>query len=98
MPKINTLKAKIITILDTRQGSSAAVKRIRGWHLTQIRARVLLRDEYTCRICGRVSAELVVDHLVPLALGGCEGSDQNLQALCVDCHQKKSDKEAKQRE
>jgi len=38
MGKITTLKPRIATI-DTRQGSSVAVERIRGYELTRIRER-----------------------------------------------------------
>ena len=93
---ISTLKPRIATI-DTRVGSPAAVERIRGWKLTKIRDRVLLRDEYACRGCGRVSAtELVVDHVQPLHLGGVE-SDSNRQSLCHECHEKKTAHEEKER-
>jgi 5-methylcytosine-specific restriction protein A len=82
-----------VTTIDTRRGGGAAVERIRGSALTKIRDRILLRDEYSCRLCGRVSArELVVDHIVPLHLGGGE-SDENRQALCPECHDAKSAKE-----
>jgi 5-methylcytosine-specific restriction protein A len=95
-PKIPTLKPRIAT-LDTRQGSSATVDRIRGYRLTQIRERVLLRDGYACRRCGRVSAtELIVDHVVPLSMGGQE-ADSNRQALCRACHDLKSEQEEKGR-
>ena len=92
---IPSLKPRINKI-DTRQGSSAAVQRIRGWKLTKIRDRVLLRDDYTCCQCGYVSAYLEVDHIVPLHLGGAE-SDDNRQALCNECHTKKSEQEEKGR-
>ena len=94
--RIDSLKPRIAP-LDTRQGSSAAVERIRGYELTVIRERILLRDGYACRRCGRVSAtELVVDHIVPLHLGGAE-SDSNRQALCNACHQAKGKQEEKGR-
>jgi 5-methylcytosine-specific restriction endonuclease McrA len=87
--KLSTLQPRIAT-LDVRRGSSIAVDRIRGSALTKIRDRILLRDEYCCRVCGRVSArELVVDHIVPLHLGGPE-SDENRQVLCTECHDAKS--------
>ena len=92
---IASLKPRINTI-DTRVGSSVAVERIRGWQLTKIRDRVLLRDGYTCRKCGRVSASLEVDHIIPLHLGGAE-SDENRQSLCDDCHQLKGEQEEKER-
>jgi 5-methylcytosine-specific restriction protein A len=95
MGKLTSLKPKVATI-DTHRGSSAAVQRIRGWRLHKIRERILLRDGYTCQICGRVSVDLDVDHIVPLHLGGAE-SDENRQALCHDCHKKKSEQEERQR-
>lgn len=95
MPRIATLKPRIAT-LDMRQGSSAAVERIRGYKLTKIRERVLLRDGYACRRCGRVSVHLEVDHIVPLHLGGAE-SDENRAAICKACHELKSAAEEKGR-
>jgi len=55
-----------------------------------------LRDGYSCRVCGRVSRDLLIDHIMPLHLGGRE-SDDNRQALCSECHQIKSDREAADR-
>jgi len=95
MPKIESLKPRLTT-LDTRQGSSAAANRIRGWKLVKIRERILLRDRYTCQVCGRVGTDLEVDHVVPLAIGG-NNSDSNLQVLCPSCHLVKSEAEEKER-
>ena len=92
---IQSLKPKISS-LDMRQGSSAAVERIRGYELTKIRERILLRDGYACRRCGRVSVDLFVDHVVPLHLGGAE-SDENRQSICGECHRLKSEQEEKAR-
>ena len=92
---LKTIKPRVETI-DTRKGSSAAVKRIRGRALGRIRDRVLLRDCYTCRVCGRVSTALEVDHIVPLYLGGAE-SDENRQSLCPRCHDKKTEREEEDR-
>lgn len=96
MPKINSLKPRIATI-DIRIGSSVAVDRIRGYALTKIRDRIGLRDEYTCRMCGRVTAHGEVDHIVPLHMGGRE-SDENRQWLDADCHKAKSEREEKERQ
>lgn len=93
-PKIKTLVPRVNTV-DIRQGS-AAVQRIRGYELTKIRERILLRDEYTCRRCGRVSVDLEVDHIVPLHLGGAE-SDENRAAICKACHEIKTAEEEKGR-
>jgi 5-methylcytosine-specific restriction protein A len=96
MGKLSTIKPRIATI-DTRRGASAAVERITGGRQRKIRERIMLRDKYTCRICGRVTAHGEVDHIVPLHLGGAEGSDANLQYLCCDCHKVKSKQEEKER-
>lgn len=95
MSKIRTLKRRIKTICNNR-APATVVDRIRGRKLDRIRRRVLLRDEYTCRVCGRVSVDLVIDHIVPLHLGGPE-SDENRQAICCDCHAAKSAEEEKGR-
>lgn len=95
MGKINTLKPRVETI-KTSTLASVAVERIRGWKLTKIRNRILLRDNYTCRKCGRVSVDLEVDHIVPLHLGGQE-SDENRQSLCHECHELKSAEEENER-
>ena len=92
---MKTLKPNIL-ILDTKIGSPPAVERIRGYRLTQIRERIALRDEYTCRICGRIVVKGEVDHVVPLFMGGFE-SDFNRQWICPACHRVKSDAEEKGR-
>ena len=93
--KLSTLRPKVVT-LDTRKGSGAAVQRTRGWKLTKIRERILLRDGYECQRCRRVSAHLEVDHIMPLHLGGRE-SDANRQSLCSKCHGSKSVEEERGR-
>lgn len=92
---MKTLKSKIAT-LDTRRGSPVAPDRIRGYDLVIIRARIGLRDQYTCRLCGRVTAHGEVDHIAPLHLGGAE-SDENKQWTCRACHRAKSEREEKDR-
>jgi 5-methylcytosine-specific restriction protein A len=92
---IPSLKPRIAT-LDTRQGSSAAVERIRGYKLTKIRERVLLRDGYACRDCGRASIHLEIHHDHPLHLGGQE-TDANRVSLCKACHAKRTEREEKER-
>jgi 5-methylcytosine-specific restriction enzyme A len=92
---IPSLKPRINKI-DLRQGSSAAVERIRGWKLTKIRERILLRDGYACRVCGRVSVHLEIHHDRPLHLGGAE-SDENRISLCYECHTKRTEQEEKER-
>lgn len=95
MPKINTLKPRISTV-DTRRGSPVATRRIRGYVLTKTRERIAIRDGYTCQMCGRMAVDGVVDHKVPLHLGGAE-SDENRQLLCRYCHDIKSAEEERGR-
>jgi 5-methylcytosine-specific restriction endonuclease McrA len=56
------------------------------------RSYVLLRDRYTCRICGarRRARELDVDHIVEIARGGAALEFSNLQTVCRDCHRRKT--------
>lgn len=94
-----TIKSLIPTIgrLDNRVGNPEIHTRIRGRHLSNIRERIALRDEYTCRVCGRVTVQGEVDHVVPLCLGG-SNSDQNLQWICPEpCHREKSEREERER-
>ena len=95
MSKITTLNKRIKTI-DTRNCASPATKRIRGDSLRIIRARIGLRDDYSCQVCGRVTAKGEVDHKTPLHLGGAE-SDENRQWLCHECHELKSAEEENER-
>ena len=92
---VSMIKPRVATV-DTARGSAPAVERIRGRALDRIRKRILLRDSYTCRDCGRVSVRLEIDHEVPLSLGGAE-SDENRAARCTECHRLKSEREEKGR-
>lgn len=52
-----------------------------------LRDLILKRDRYRCIDCG-FSKNLTVDHIVPRHAGGSNEHD-NLQTLCVRCHEKK---------
>lgn len=56
------------------------------------RSYVLLRDRYTCRLCGarRRARELEVDHIVEIARGGAALEYSNLQTVCRECHGRKT--------
>lgn len=51
------------------------------------RFEVLRRDEYACRYCGATApdAKLVVDHVMPVALGGSD-KPENLVSCCSSCN------------
>jgi 5-methylcytosine-specific restriction endonuclease McrA len=56
------------------------------------RSYVMLRDRYTCRICGtrHRARELDVDHIIEIARGGAALEYSNLQTVCRVCHGKKT--------
>ena len=43
-----------------------------------------------CRRQGRLTKATLVDHIIPIGMGGATFDDENLQALCASCHGKKS--------
>ena len=55
------------------------------------RRAVLARDAYTCQYCGRESAGLTVDHVVPRSRGGTSHWD-NIVAACAPCNRKKGNR------
>ena len=57
-----------------------------------MRKRILNRDGYRCRACGR-PGRLEVDHVVPIQRGGAAWDADNLQALCRSCHIEKTRRE-----
>ena len=54
----------------------------RRWR--RLRSRILDRDGWRCRKCGKAGI-LEVDHIQPLEDGGSDEPD-NLQVLCRGCH------------
>jgi 5-methylcytosine-specific restriction protein A len=60
-------------------------------HAAMDRARrIKTRDNFTCYMCGRITDELEVDHIQPIAQGGSE-NDDNLASICKKpCHRIKS--------
>lgn len=59
-----------------------------------LRHKILKRDRFTCTACGARApdVQLEVDHIIPVAKGGTDDS-QNLTTLCLDCNRGKSDKQ-----
>lgn len=57
------------------------------------RNRILARDHHTCQSCGEYDVPLEVDHIDNTRGFGYD-EEYNLQALCVDCHKAKTQREA----
>ena len=77
--------------------SAQPVPRIRGARLQAMRER-LFQHHPLCHVCLAktppcFSASAIRDHVVPLAEGGLD-DETNEQALCVTCHQVKTQQEA----
>lgn len=66
---------------------TAPQKRLTGRALQERNKRIKVRDRFTCqnRLCGLVTAQLQVDHRLPVALGG-DDSEENCRCLCEVCH------------
>ena len=104
MPRLPDIKPRLSSAkprLGYASGDKAAQSKSReafapwrAWYRTarwaKLRAKVLNRDNYTCRLCGRTapSPDLVADHITPHrgnpALFWCPLSD--IQTLCSQCH------------
>lgn len=63
-----------------------------GSQWDKTRLRILRRDNGLCQPClraGRVTSARAVDHIVPKSEGGTD-VDDNLQAICIECHKAKT--------
>tara|TARA_Y100001938_G_scaffold95994_1_gene131405 strand:+ start:594 stop:926 length:333 start_codon:yes stop_codon:yes gene_type:complete len=59
---------------------------------------IVLKRQPLCVSCqkkGEIKTANVVDHILPIRLGGKKLELTNLQSLCVSCHNSKSSKEKK---
>jgi 5-methylcytosine-specific restriction protein A len=62
--------------------------RDRNGNWSKIRAKVLRRDDWTCRACGHkdtTGRTIQIDHIWAVKDGGRDDLD-NLRCLCVSCH------------
>ena len=67
-----------------------------------MRTRICKRDKFTCQKCGREATRhgrtddpystynYIVDHKIPIALGGAEFGETNLWLLCGVCNKEKT--------
>ena len=68
---------------------------VRRWYYTvrwsYLRQQVLVEAAYTCAVCGLITQQLDVDHIVKHDGRPDVFWDRaNLQALCVPCHSRKT--------
>ena len=57
-----------------------------------LRKQIMIRDNYTCQICGKYMPDEVglhIDHIIPVSKGG-KTVASNLQVLCSRCNGRKS--------
>lgn len=69
-------------------------KNQRKFMTRELRERIMRRDNYTCKICGKYMPDEVglhIDHIIPVSKGG-KSIEQNLQVLCSKCNGHKSNK------
>ena len=63
----------------------------------KLRKVIMYRDNGLCQVClkaGYVTQAVAVDHIIPKAQGGTD-AESNLQAICKQCHDKKTEAEKK---
>lgn len=85
--------------LDVEENKMAEAKRrkkLRNEVTHKLRFDVLERDSYRCKYCGRSpktteGLEIVVDHIIPLELGGTNDMT-NLLTACFECNEGKKDR------
>lgn len=73
----------------------SSTKRGYGYKWQKTRVRILRRDNGLCQPCKRKGIMVPateVDHIVRKAIGGTD-DDENLQAICGDCHKEKTARE-----
>lgn len=87
--KLQTLNQPPKTLKQNRWGSGRGG---RAWR--RLKAKIHLRDEWTCQHCKKVTKDLELDHIVNIAQGGTD-DESNLQSLCVPCHKAKTQKESR---
>lgn len=59
-----------------------------------LRQKIMIRDNYTCQICGKYMPDgvgLHIDHIIPVSKGG-KSVESNLQVLCSKCNGSKSNR------
>ena len=96
VPMTEETIVELIKVLESKLTASAFAKEQRALMTKKLRDFIKNRDNFTCCSCGNsIRSEpnllLEIDHIIPVAKGGCTAED-NLQTLCWKCNRSKSDK------
>jgi hypothetical protein len=92
---IDQVKAEAPVSIANEEAEPRLIEHATGKTVSpRLRWRVFMRDNFTCKACGRGKAkhaglEIEVDHIVAYANGG-ETELNNLQTLCKECNRGKS--------
>ena len=63
-----------------------------------LRIKLMAEAKFTCEKCGKQPEsrnDLILDHIIPIAIGGAEFDKSNLQILCFDCNKIKTAQDMK---
>ena len=76
-----------------RSKESAAFYRSTAWK--KMRANYIIEHPFCveCQRYGKLTKATVVDHIIPIRMGGPQLEESNLQSLCAPCHTRKSIRE-----
>lgn len=83
-------REKILVMRRRSQSKIHAILRKVGYVTPEIRAQILLRDNYRCLACGAIKS-LTIDHIKSISKGGTT-QEKNLQTLCRSCNSRKQQK------
>lgn len=92
IPNLN----KFVTYLSEVVKFKKSARAQRALMTSQLRRKIMERDNFSCQICGLSNREepnllLEIDHIIPIAKGGMTTED-NLQTLCWRCNRSKGSK------
>jgi len=73
------------------KGRPSANDRGYDWHWYKVSKRYRMKHP-VCEACNSAPTECT-DHIIPLVEGGDKYAEENLQALCVPCHNAKTRRE-----
>ncbi|WP_332717369.1 HNH endonuclease [Pelagibacterium mangrovi] len=89
MARLKTIRPMVATLKPTLTATvQHETPRLRGRAGVKQRHRRMLRTNYMCELCQAkdiITIATVVDHVVPLALGGTD-DDSNTRNLCDEHH------------